>query len=727
MLAIQAPDILWNPLAQQSIEPDTTFLLDPDGDTAAGYVPGYSGLINGPNPPTFVAGKYRKGVQPQNAGQSYVRFPCDGLLGPDQFTIEFWAKATTDWTALPARQPLLSIGDSAGSLLLQPLGGSPGRFQVAVRTQQNPASLPSYAVDLLPSYTVGQFPANTWVSIALTLLSGTLTLYFNAVQAAVGAFVPPKYWGSGNSGAIYIGSDAFASAGAMVISDVRISRLARVPSGSQFGTGRSTVVVGAATGATIQSQLAGVLHGLNGSGSSGDVHSPPSAADSYQSTNGAIKLIRTDKMLIVTPIKAGGTDATHPSLGHSGAYSYDWQVVDRSVGYINTLGCQLYLSLDYIPQLLGGTQAPYSGTQLTTGYAYDAGNGAPGPLPSGQNAAFATMCSDLVYHIVTEKGWPVPYIGLWNEPDGGSTWETGANAINDYLTLYQAVMPGIRTVAPTSKLGGPEISSWTNSSWIQNLISFCKTNNLPLDFVSWHFYSGGLAEPYQVATQVAAWASAAGAPTPLLVSGEGSWNFGNLGIWPWQQPPGAGPDPGPDTVPTNYSLNDWEAAYLGAGLVQLQANGVVASIFDILNGVDTNLTQVIDANGRPLATYNVLQMWSMMAGNSVLAVSGSQDPGVFAIASKNNTTGKTSVFLASVHYRKTSTFPVLIDLTGTGIADGTPVTVYAVDDAHSNQWDAGLANAGLQTISTTQPAGVVKGGKVGVVLRPRAVALAVIG
>ena len=52
--------------------------------------------------------------------------------------------------------------------------------------------------------------------------------------------------------------------------------------------------------------------------------------------------------------------------------------------------------------------------------------------------------------------------------------------------------------------------------------------------------------------------------------------------------------------------------------------------------------------------------------------------------------GKIYVFVSSLRYRKTATYPVKISLAG--VANGTAVTAYVVDNAHSNQYDAGSGN-----------------------------------
>lgn len=83
--------------------------------------------------------------------------------------------------------------------------------------------------------------------------------------------------------------------------------------------------------------------------------------------------------------------------------------------------------------------------------------------------------------------------------------------------------------------------------------------------------------------------------------------------------------------------------------------------------------------------------------------------------------GKIYVFVASLRYRKTATYPVKISLAG--VANGPAVTAYVVDNAHSNQYDAGSGNGPLQTV----PIAPTQGSCIQITLQPRSVALLVVG
>jgi hypothetical protein len=74
---------------------------------------------------------------------------------------------------------------------------------------------------------------------------------------------------------------------------------------------------------------------------------------------------------------------------------------------------------------------------------------------------------------------------IWNEPDG--TWKSSSLAFNSF---WQQTYTQLRQLDPTIKITGPS-TSYYNQSFIQSLLSYCKTNNCLPDIVGWHELSGG--------------------------------------------------------------------------------------------------------------------------------------------------------------------------------------------------------------------------------------------
>lgn len=491
----------------------------------------------------------------------------------------------------------------------------------------------------------------------------------------------------------------------MTLSDLRLSRFARLPNALTTIPAGSTLTIASLTpSGTINKNLLGSLHYLTTGATEALLGGAASAP-------GVLEICRTDKMLSATPIKAGTVDGTHPTIGRSGSYSYDWQVVDRTLAYYARLGIVPYISLDATPQLLGGNVAPLSGANLTT---QKSGDTAFSTTQPNSNSAFAAMCADLAYHITVEQGSPVTHFGLWNEPDGyGFT-------LAQYEALYALVAPAVKGVSSALKVGGPE-TAFYNTTWIQGFITYCGANSLPLDFVSWHFYDGDVGTVAQAKAQTTLWATAAGLAAPELLNGEWCWNPSNFtvtGNRPWKK--------------VDMFKNDWAAAFVGATLVEEQAAApFYTSIFtDSVMGKQGNPASggfgstglSYDSPAQMFSTGNVFRAWNKM-GASALASTYAGVPGVYTQAATDAATGRVTVLLSYLKYRKsdpqqTVTLALPLSLAGKAVTD------YIIDDQHSDTFDAGIAHTNLEGASG---AVVQADGTVTVGLRPRSVHLIEIG
>lgn len=81
------------------------------------------------------------------------------------------------------------------------------------------------------------------------------------------------------------------------------------------------------------------------------------------------------------------------------------------------------------------------------------------------------------------KNYYNSYVEIWNEPDLTNGFFTGT--VDDYLRLYETAAPAVVEGWADLKVGGPAGAfDW----WHQPLVDRAKAKNLPLDFLSGHFY-----------------------------------------------------------------------------------------------------------------------------------------------------------------------------------------------------------------------------------------------
>ena len=77
------------------------------------------------------------------------------------------------------------------------------------------------------------------------------------------------------------------------------------------------------------------------------------------------------------------------------------------------------------------------------------------------------------------------YFEVWNEPDLPGAFWNGTR--DEYFALYAATARAIKEVDPEIPVGGPSTS---NSKWVASFLSYCRANEVPVDFVSTHQYAG---------------------------------------------------------------------------------------------------------------------------------------------------------------------------------------------------------------------------------------------
>ena len=93
------------------------------------------------------------------------------------------------------------------------------------------------------------------------------------------------------------------------------------------------------------------------------------------------------------------------------------------------------------------------------------------------------------------------YFEVWNEPNIFVFFK-GKKA--DYFHLYEITVRAIKEVEPMIQVGGP---STALCAWLTDFIEFTKANDVPVDFISTHYYPGeplGLGLMYKYAKRMLA-------------------------------------------------------------------------------------------------------------------------------------------------------------------------------------------------------------------------------
>jgi hypothetical protein len=703
------PNVTWDPLVQPTAEDDLILYGDL---TSLSSLQGDGGYLCGPGNISqsdlaagfeFGSGKFSgavRAVPGASPSATHITYPIDGLVKGDQFTVAAWMKhPTTAWEALTNKN-LMSLR-ALSYYIYFGIEGTSGQFILYAETLGSaPAGTPGRA-SVATTGALGSLPAGTWHHLAFSFRQNQLRAYINGVQvgnALTLTTLPDNLTDEASSTGIMLGG-TFGNPSGLWVSDPVVYRTGRLPGvavAQKLLSGTATIDTASNAGTNDRWRL-------------GTLHPPLKTGGNAAQVGAAVKLMRTDKFINSSPIKIGAPDVTHPTLGYSGTHSWDFQVVDRTVNEIVRLGAKLYISVDCAPQIYGGPP-PYQpggnpdlNSDIThiSGYSY---------TPPNNAAGWKDLVKDLVHRIVVDLGAEVPLWTFWNEPEIG-TW---AGTMDEYIDFYKITVEAIREIDPNARVGAPEMGSGgsqLNTTWINRIFERCAAENIPLQFVAYHDYSGDLAQYRESNAIVNYYANLHGFTTPFpLVVGEHNWSVRNVH------------SPSPQAIFTDDFLHikAFGAAYLTAAVCNMLAYpNFLGYAFAHLNsysgnprsgGFDTmqliGLPDPSTTIAPQWAPYNAMKGLQMVLGDRRLAFTADLPPGVYMYAGKDTATGRIGFVLTSYGWANRADRSVDINLSGL-VGDSCRVRRYLVDPTHSSRWDtheddpAGAVDQELALMSDT--------------------------
>lgn len=159
------------------------------------------------------------------------------------------------------------------------------------------------------------------------------------------------------------------------------------------------------------------------------------------------------------------------------------KIVERNfylcgVVYDNILSCGMkpFVELSFMPQSLAKEKK-------TDGGFY--GSNFNNPRDLKEWADYVQSFIQYLLHRYGNEEVESWFFEVWNEPDLMGAFYLGTQ--EEYYKLYEVTAKAIKEINPKLRVGGPATSG---SKWIKSFVSYCKQNNLPLDYVSTHQYAG---------------------------------------------------------------------------------------------------------------------------------------------------------------------------------------------------------------------------------------------
>jgi xylan 1,4-beta-xylosidase len=156
----------------------------------------------------------------------------------------------------------------------------------------------------------------------------------------------------------------------------------------------------------------------------------------------------------------------------SEAFIYSFFNADQIMDFLLSIGMKPFVELSFMPSTLA------SGGQIV--FHYRANVSAPRHLTE-----WSTLITRLVSHWVDRYGidevrqW---FFEVWNEPN---LLAFGNANQAEYFDLYRCTAQAIKAIDSQLQVGGPATA---DNEWIADMVHFCSTNGVPIDFISTHHY-----------------------------------------------------------------------------------------------------------------------------------------------------------------------------------------------------------------------------------------------
>jgi len=157
----------------------------------------------------------------------------------------------------------------------------------------------------------------------------------------------------------------------------------------------------------------------------------------------------------------------------NGNPEYNFQYIDVLYDFILSIGMKPFVELGFMPEALA------SGKETLFWWR---GN----VTPPKDYRKWGDLVLNLTQHFTERYGvdevktW---YFEVWNEPNLVPFFWTGTQ--EEYFRLYKHSVEAIKSVNSDYRVGGPATAG---AAWEAELIAFCDSNSLPLDFISTHTY-----------------------------------------------------------------------------------------------------------------------------------------------------------------------------------------------------------------------------------------------
>lgn len=157
---------------------------------------------------------------------------------------------------------------------------------------------------------------------------------------------------------------------------------------------------------------------------------------------------------------------------HDNRLLYSFLNADRVYDFLVSIGMGPLVELSFMPAAIAADGKTVMNYRDIVG-------------PPQDMREWTTLVTRLVRHWIDRYGaetvrtWPFE---VWNEPNLPAFWPADQAA---YFALYAATAQALKEVDADLRVGGPATAM---NAWVPEFLSYCRDHDVPVDFVSTHYY-----------------------------------------------------------------------------------------------------------------------------------------------------------------------------------------------------------------------------------------------
>jgi len=167
------------------------------------------------------------------------------------------------------------------------------------------------------------------------------------------------------------------------------------------------------------------------------------------------------------------------NVGVDGNVIYNWSYVDQLFDFFKSVNIKPFIELGFMPSEIKSSDHVM--------FWWKANISQPRDIKLWTN-----LVKEFINHCINRYGlkevetW---YFEVWNQPDLEYVYWIGDK--ESYFEFYKETVLAIKSISSNLLVGGPSITHQTvkDGTWLDDYLTYCTTNKVPLDFVSLHIYS----------------------------------------------------------------------------------------------------------------------------------------------------------------------------------------------------------------------------------------------